>query len=337
MSGGLVALSGMQRVIETTAGTALPCTAIQPLLGGWMKENVERRSPDEQRYSFIDAYRNFAVKNFVELNGITIAPTFRDLSWWGCLFWKGLGAGGPPKVSTGIVRDTTAYDYTFTPTVATDDLQVATLEVGDDVQSWQIPYVLGNRIALGWSVNGDLTCSMDLIGQRAVSAAKTAALAAVGDEQINGALTTVKIDTTTIGTTAITTVQEMAVSWDNGWAQEYVLNGNLYALGAHRGTKKKIAISGTLLFSSSTEYTAIYQNAGIGTPRKMRISTLGTLAGAATAYRELKVDLYAIWDDAEFDTINGQRAVKFSGHAQYDSTATHDQQVVVTTAAATTA
>jgi hypothetical protein len=337
MSGGLVALSGMQRVIETTPGTALACTAIQPLLGGWLKENVERHTPDEQRYSFINGYRNFAVRNNVELSGITIAPTFRDLSWWGCLFWKGLGAGGPPKVSTGVVRDVSAYDYTFTPTIASDDLQTATLEVGDDVQHYQVPYVLGNKITLGWAVNGDLSVSMDLLGQKATAATKTPALAVLGDEQINGALTTVTIDSSTIGTTAITTAQSMNVSWDNGWAQEWVLNGLLTPLGAHRGATKKIAIDATLLFNSSTEYNTFYQSYNIATPRKIRISTLGTLAGSATAFRELRVDLYTIWDDASFSEVNGQHAVQFTGHAQYDSTATHDQQVRVTTASATTA
>lgn len=337
MSGGLIALSGVQRVYETTAGTALPATAIMPILGGWLKETVERQFPDEQRFSFIEAYRNFAVKNMVEIGGLTIAPTFKDMSWLGSLFWKSVAAGGPPKVATGVVRDTTAYDYTFTPTVASDDLQTATLEVGDDVQNFQIPYVLGNKIELAWAVNGALTCSMDLLGQRAVAQAKTASLAVTGDESINGALTTVKIDTATIGTTAITTVQEMKVSWDNGWAQEFVLNGNLYPLGAHRGAKKKVAVEATLLFSSSTEYTSIYQSAGIGTPRKIRISTLGTLAGAISAYKELQVDLYTVWENAEFDTINGQRACKFSGKTQYDATAGWDQRVVVTTAAATTA
>jgi len=337
MAGGLVALSGMQRVIETTPGTALAATAIQPILGGWLKETVERQFPDEQRYSFVEAYRNFAVKNMVEISGLTIAPTFKDMSWWGCLFWKGLGAGGPPKVSTGAVRDTSAYDYIFTPTVASDDLQTATLEIGDDIQHWQIPFVLGNKIELNWAVNSALTCSMDLLGQRAVAATKTAALAVTGDEHINGALTTVALDTSTIGSGALTTVQEMKVSWDNGWQQEFVLNGNLYPLGAHRGATKKVTVEGTLLFTSSTEYTSIYQNAGIGTPRKIRISTKGTLAGAATAYRELKVDLYAVYEDIQFDTINGQRAMKFTAKTQYDSTATHDQQVVVTTAAATTA
>lgn len=338
MSGGLIALSGMQRVYETTAGTALPCTAVQPILGGWLKETVERQFPDEQRYSFIEAYRNFATKNMVELSGITIAPTFKDMSWWGGLFWKGLGAGGPPLVSTGAVRDTSAYDYIFSPTATSNDLHTATLEVGDDTTNFQIPYVLGNKIELNWAVNSALTCSMDLLGQRAVVQAKTGGpLAVTGDESINGALTTVTIDTTTIGSTAVTTVQEMKVAWDNGWQQEFVLNGNLYPLGAHRGATKKVTVDATLLFSSSTEYTSIYQNAGIGTPRKIRISTLGSLAGAVNVYKELKVDLYTVWESAEFDTINGQRAVKFSGKTQYDSTATWDQSVTVTTAAATTA
>ena len=336
MSGGLVALSGMQRGIETTSGTAVAATAIQPLLGGWLHEVVERQFPEEQRYSLIAAYRNFAVKNFVELSGITIAPTFTDLAWWGSLFWKGLATGSPRKPA-GVLSASTVYTYTHTPTVGSDDLNTATLELGDDTQNFQVPYVIGDNIALTWAPNTGLTCSMDMLGQRAVPASKTAALSVVGDEDINGALATISVDTTLMGSTSVNTLVSANVRWANSWSQEFVLDGNLYPRGAHRGRVKQVMIDATFLFSSATEYTSIYQNSGVGTPRKTRITNLGTVIAGSTGsiQRSLAVDVYCVWQDAQFDTINGQRACKFSGIAQYDLSATHDQQVVIKNALAT--
>lgn len=337
MSGGLVALSGMQRGIETTSGTAVAATAIQPILGGWLHEIVERQFPEEQRYSLIAAYRNFAVKNFVELQGITIAPTFTDLAWWGSLFWKGLATGSPRKPAGSGPTNTSVYTYTHTPTIASDDLNTATLEVGDDVQNFQVPFVLGDNIALTWAPNAGLTCSMDLLGQRAIPQSKTAALSVVGDEDINGALATITVDTSTIGSTSLNTLIEANVRWANAWSHEFVLDGNLYPRGAHRSRVKQVMIDATFLFSSSTEYTSIYENSGIGTPRKIRISNAGTTIASSSpsTARNLQVDVYCVWQDAQFDTINGQRACKFSGMAQYDSSATHDQQVVIRNALAT--
>ena len=107
MSGGLIALTSVQRGYETTAGTAVPATSIQPILGGWLREVVERQFPAEQRNSFIGISRNFATKNYVEINGLTIAPTFEEVAGWGSAFWKGLQAGSPRK-PTGSIASTTA-------------------------------------------------------------------------------------------------------------------------------------------------------------------------------------------------------------------------------------
>lgn len=342
MSGGLVALSGLQRVIETTPGTAIATTAIQPILGGWMREMVERQFPEEQRYSLIKGYRNFATKNFVQLSGVTIAPTFTDLSHLGTMFWKGgaLAAGGPPKVATGVMSLLTVYTYAFVPTVATDDLVTDTFEVGDNVTNWQLPYVIGNKIELGFSNGGPMTCSMDFLAQRAVAAAKTAELAVVGDEDIIGAKAIGTLDTTTIGTGALAVqFKDYKVSWDNGFSQEFVLNGNLYSAGHHRGGPRGADVEATVLFDSvaSTEYTAMFQNTGIGTIRKLRMGVSGsTIAGSTGSVpRKLTIDTYLIWDTAEFDTIDGQRACKFSGHTQYDATATNDWSVTLQHASAT--
>ena len=339
MSGGLVALSYLQRGLETTSGTAVAATAIQPILGGWLKEHIDREFPNEMRNSFIRHYRNFPLATYVEIGGLTIAPTFTDLAWWCSLFLKGLGAGAPRKPTGSGPTNTSVYTYAHTPTVASDDLNTATLEMGDDVQNFQVPYVLGNGLQLGWSASGPMTVSMNLLGQRAVAAAKTAALSVVGDEDIVGPLTTVKIDTSTIGTTAVTTVKEMSWGIDNGWSQEFVLDGNLYARGAHRSDDRTALLSATLLFSSATEYTSVFQNyaAGGGTPRKIRIETSGTniATSAPATNRKMTVDWYGVWEDADFDTINGQRAVKFSGRSQYDATATNDWGITILNALAT--
>lgn len=336
MSGGLLALSSFQRGIETTSGTAVAATGVQPILDGWLVERVEREFPDETRNSFINAYRNFALKNYVEVSGVRIAPTFTTLAYMGSMFWKGLASGAPRKPA-GSLSAVTVYTYTHTPTATSDDLNTMTGELGDDVQNFQVPYMLGNRIELAWGATSPLVCTMDFLGQRAVAAARTAALTSPEDEDIIGPLATVTIDTSTIGSTAVTTAVELKVAWDNQWSQEFVLDGNLYPRGAHRGGKKIVTCEATLLFSSATEYTSIFQNSGIGTPRKIRISTDGSVIAGSTGSvkRNLQADVYCVWQTAEFDTIGGQRAVKFAGMAQYDSSATWDQQVVIKNALST--
>ena len=321
--GGEMALSGVQLGWEATSGTLVPATRADPILQGNIVEHVERDFPDEQRNSFIANYRNFALKNYVEVAGVQIRPTFEGLPAWLRLFLKGISL-------TGAVVGVTGASYVFSPTATSNDLITGTGEFFDPTQCYGVPYLLGNKLELGFAKNGPMTCSMDFLGQKAVPQSKTGALTIGAYEDIIGAAATVKIDTTTIGTTPVYTVLDAKFTIDNGYIQDFVMDGNLYARGAHRGKTRYMALDMTLQFLDTTEYT-LFQNSSIGTPRKIRLSVDGTNISGSTGplKRNLMIDWYGVWETAAFDSSDGMRTVKLSGRSQFDATATYDWKVTV--------
>lgn len=331
ITGGLQALSFLQASLETTAGTALAATRVEPILGGWLRESFERNFPDEQRASFIAHYRNFALKRYVEISGLQIAPTYEGIGWWCNLLLDGTLATGTPPVIRGVTSDTTVETMTFRNRT-TNTLATATMEMGDDTQGYQVPFVIGSKFELGWGASQPMTLSVDLLGQRAIPATKTAALTAGAYEDIIGATSTAKIDTTTINTTAVTNVLDAKITIDNGWMHDFTLDGNIYPGGAHRSKTRYAQLEATLQFVNTTEYL-IYQNSGIGTPRKIRLNTTGTaIAGSGAGVRTFYTDWYGVWETAEFDSVDGQHVVKFTGRSQYDTSATYDWLVSVASA-----
>src|SRR6266568_92450 len=140
MPAGLNALQKAQAFLETTRGTAAAATRIVYFdRGAWFEQIVGKEFPSEDRNSFVDNYRQVITDHRVQLSGGADA-TFDDLAWWGQIFWKGSVAA--------VLSNTSVYTRTFQPTVATDDLQTATLEIGNDTQAYQVPYCLGQKLEL---------------------------------------------------------------------------------------------------------------------------------------------------------------------------------------------
>jgi hypothetical protein len=127
-------------------------------------------------------------------------------------------------------------------------------EVFDGTQNWQVPYVIGNKMELTYSRNAGLALSCDYLGQKAVKQAKTGSLSVVAAEDIVAANTVWTIDTATIGTTTVTNVLDAKFTLDNGWVQEFVMDGNLYPRGAHRGAGRTMQLEMTIQFINTTEY-----------------------------------------------------------------------------------
>lgn len=321
---GEIALESLQVGYESTRGTAVAATRIEPILSGWFKENVERSYPDEIRNSFIKGYRNFPTKNFVEVTGLQIAPTFEGLGWWLGLFCKG-GV-------TGVLSAVTVYTYTYTPTIASDDLKTATGEFVMQAQNYKVPYLLGNKIEIAYDATAPMTVSMDLLGQQATAAAKTGALTAPAYEDIIGPLVTFYVDTTTIGTTAATNMLDLKFTLDNHWMQEWVGNGNLYPNDAHRGEDRYADVTWTMWADAAgvTEYN-LYRTTGIATPRKIRAKVTGTTIAGSTGSvpRSLTHDMYVVVDSVQPGEKDGKRTFEFTGRTQYDATATADWSIAL--------
>ena len=328
MAQGLVALSKFQAGLESTRGTIVAATRIQPL-NGWMNENIERAKIHEQRNSFIDIYRSLQVKRMVELRGLTTSPTFEDLPWFLQSFVKGS--------VTGTGSAATGFTYTFAPTVATDDLKTVTWEVGDDTQAYTIPFAVGERLELSFGNDRPSTITVDYMAQRAIASTFTSALSDRVTEDINGALATVTIDTTTIGTTSKPTVLDAKLTLQNNWTQLWRLDGNIYPGDAYR-KPRSASLEMTLQFSDTTEYLAFSSTSQAGgVQRKVRLTVQGGLNAASnpSTNKLLQIDWYGYWDDATISDSNVIHVVKLTGTSHYDATATQDFQILVKNALTT--
>lgn len=321
---GTLPLTKFQAAQEVTAGTILAATRIQPMaMGGLLTENIERVKPQEQRNSYIRNFRSFQVKRSVELT-MTSSPTYEDLPWFG----KGFLA--VPTVSpTGV----TAYDWVFTPTIASDDLKTVCWEVGDDTQAYAVPYSVGNKLELTLAADSPASFSASYLAQRASPISFTSSLSDRVTEDINGALFTATIDTTTIGSTAVTNVLDAKFTIDNHYQQLWVGDGNIYPGSAYRSEPRSVQLEATLLFNSTTEYLTFTADTG----RKIRFQVLGSaVAGSSpTKFRTLTIDWYGKWDTAPISDQNGIHVVKFTGESIYDATASMDWKITVRNALAT--
>lgn len=322
--GGEMALTGLQRGFEATRGTAVAATALVPIMQGMLVEHVESDFPDENRVSFVRNYRDFALKNYVEMAGIQVRPTFEDIGSWLKAFLKGVSTTGSTVAVTGKA-------YTFTPTVASDDLDTLTLEVLDPTQDYKVNYCIGNKLELGFAASGPMTMSMDFLGQKATAASRTGSLGQPAYEDIVGAAATWQIDTTTIGTTNVFTVLDGKFTIDNGWVQEFVLDGNIFPRGAHRGSSRFMQLDLTTQFLDLTELNK-FKHTGAGNVRKIRCSVDGSEIAGSTGpiNRNLQLDWYGVWEAAPFDSVGGQKTLKLTGRSEYNVTAGWDWRAVVT-------
>lgn len=326
---GEMALESLQVGLESTPGTAVAATRVEPILAGTVREVIGREFPNETRGSFIPVYRDFPTNRFVEISGVQVAPTFEGIAWWMNLFLKG-------GVTTGSTVHTSGKSYTFSPTAASDDLKTATFEAVCAAQNYQIPYVLGQRMELAWVADGPMTLTMDFLGQRMTAQAKTAALSAVDYEDIIGSKFVTYIDASTIGSTAVTNVFGGRFSVTNNWVQEFVGDGNLYPRGAHRN-KPEYSFQLDMYLDSAgvTEY-GVWRNEGPGTQRKIRTKVEGTAIASSSpaTNRTFQLDHYGPWDTAELGDRDGKRTVQLTSRTKYDSSAGFPWQLYLESALA---
>lgn len=319
-----IPLSKYQGAHEGTAHTLTAAKRRVYLMDGELKYAIDRTYVNERRGSLIANYRSFPTKQSSEISGATFAPTYEDLPWHLGMALAGTTTPAPTNV--------TAWRHTFIAAATTDNLKTATLEVGNAQNNpFAVPGCLANRLELGWSANGPLTGSIDYLGDVPVSQSFTSNLADRTTEDINGAFATAYIDTTTIGSTAVTNVLDAKFTIDNKWNQFFALTGSLGPSDAYRGEARYAEMDLTVAFNDTVEWAKFASVSSAESPRKIRLKITGsTIAGSSASLpKSLTVDWYGIWETAEFGTQNGLRVVNLKGRSEYDSTAATDWKVVV--------
>lgn len=304
---GTIPLSGAKGKIEAVRGTAGTVTRVLPMLGGDLNEHRETFRPVENRFSLIKNWRKPIVqKVWAEISGFEVAPTFDTLSWYLAHAAKGGGTASTVAGNTAMQR------WTFTPTGGSDDLSTSTLIVGDDTGNWQVPFASINRFEFGWTLGGAATMSMDWLGQRADAAGQGTAALVYDVEDINGALAKAYIDSTTLGSTLVTTMQDFKFTLDNGIKPFFAPDGNLYPSDFYRGESRMASVEATLAFSSTTEYLAFQAL----TDRKIRTSIAGGGINGGTSLYGAVFNWFGNWDEAPFGSNDGLRTIKLKGESK---------------------
>ena len=324
---GTVPLSKFQAAWELpTRGTQHSATTALPIIGGDLNHHRETSRRIEQRNSLLRHYRApIVTKEFAEVSGMEVVPTFEEIGWY-------LGAA-LKKVQSGTLSATAVYTYLYTTTTGSDDLQTATLEVGDDTSAFFVPFAVINRLTMGWEEGGPFTMTMDWLGQRAAIASTfSSGLTMATSEEINPAEAFAYIDATTIGTTAAAHVQALQFSIDNHFVQHWAPDGLFYPNDVYRSEPRSMEVEGTLDFPNTTEYIAFAST----TERKIRIKINGsTITSSSPATpKSLQIDAYVYWDEAPFSKGDVRTQLRFRGETVYDATATFDWRASLVTSTA---
>lgn len=323
MADGVVALSGFQGGLQADRVSPVAATRTQPM-NGWFVGDLETYRVHEQRVSFIDVYRSFPVKQFAELRGLKVFPTYEDLPW----FLQGFAKGGV----SGVVSDTAAYTYTFLPTATADDLKLVTWEALADTQDFMFPCCLADKFDFNFAAGGAAELTLDYLAQQAIAQARTGSLSDRITEDILGAGAQAYVDTTTIGTTPVADIVSFQFTLTNNWVQLFTFNGHLYPTKFYRKVRSANC-SISVQFDSMTEYNAFMA----ATERKVRLFMQGSnIAGTAgPTKKSLTIDVYGPWLTFPLSDTNGVYIAKATLDSRFNATATADWRIAVTNGLAT--
>lgn len=325
---GIIAVEKLQAGLEATRGTAVAATRKvygQGNGASWFEPTVTKEFVTESMGSYVKNYRHVVTGETAKLT-IPGHLTASDAAWWGQLFWK----GGVTAVNSA----TTVYTYTFSPTVATDDLKTATFEAHSDTQDYQLPFCLGEKFEITWAEGKAVQFSSELMAQQYIPQAITGAITdRTGLNPLAGTTAKVFIDAGggTIGTTQYNNVISGKLTWQNMWMPITHNQGALFYDDAAREVRS-LALELDIHWKDTQELAALLAD----TERLIRVQFTGpTIPGSTGSVPEtIKADFYGFHIGAAFSPNKAIRMVKMTGESQYDTTAGFDWQVACATSVA---
>jgi len=327
MATGAIALERLQAGLEAVRGT--PVAATRRVYGqrgqAWWEPTVNKEYLDESMSSYIDNYRHVVTGVSGKLS-IPFFVTPSDLAWWGQLFWKG--------AVPGVNSATTVYTYTFPPTVGADDLKTGTFEASSDVQGYQFPFGLGEKLEISWQRGQTVRGNAEVLVQQGIPQAVTAA---IGDRTGLNAMAAsagkVYIDNAggAIGTTQVANVLGGKITWENHWEPIDHIDGQLFYDDAVRATRS-IALELDIHYKDNVELAHLTDDA----ERLIRVGFTGPIiAGSVGNILEgVNFDFYGHYTSAPFGVSSAIRTVKLGGVSQYDAPAGFDWRVAAITSVA---
>jgi hypothetical protein len=319
---GEVALRRWQAALESARGTDLPATR-RVYASGHMMKAIDLIEPNEDRGTFINNYRSSqgVVKAEIPLTG---GVSYEDIAWWFELALKG-GV-------VGVVRGVTAYDYTFVPTPATDDLKSATFEFGDDTQAYHSNYCMVDTMEITGALNSFWSFKVGLIGTDMVTDTFTGALSDRTVEDVNTYLTKLAVGAAGAVPSSYMTGRFIGftLSINNNLSRKYFADGVAPTLGGMGRGKREYNLETTFEGNAATITERGVWEAG--TNRVARITATGSAIAGSTGpiYRTVDIVFPGKWQAFQISERDTNTTFVAKMRNEYDATLTYDLSAVVT-------
>lgn len=278
--------------LETTRGTGVAATRIWP---GTVKLPPDRKPdhPTQMTGSRITSRRTVIKQILVD--GITMTmdqAMFQPLLMAFGISLKG-GVTGTPIVSTDYVSD-------FTPNwTAANNPATISLETGDNVQAFEVDYVMGKRITISGKVGDDSYAKVEVeaFGRQTDPVTFTANLVPENGEYMLGNMVKLWIDANwdALGSTPKTDLlREYSIEILTGNHHKFFGNGQK-TFTTHGEGSPEMAI--TLTFEGNTDANTLFAGYQAGTEYALRLLFEGGPTSAGNANHSLQIDAFGAFDE----------------------------------------
>lgn len=306
---------------ETTAGT--PVAATRLWVGASIPLKTDRKPvyPKEVFGVRADSLRS-VVHQYLYQNTLSVEHgAFQHLPF---LFGCGIKGG---VTAAPVTSGKTDYLWTHTPSLtAANSPDAATIEMGDDVQAWEVEYCQFSRIKISGKVSqgqeaSPVSIEADFYGRQLTTTTFTGSLTAPSLEPLNAKMAKLYLDTSWAGvggTELANALRTFDIEIITGLHP--VFNGSAVKT-FHRGVEGIISATAVFTVEGGAAANAIFAAQQAQSLVVARLELTGALIPTATEH-SLKIDIGGTYEDA--DPLNsedrGDNLSTFSLTGKYDTT-----------------
>ncbi len=328
------ALSKLQFGIEATAGTAVAADTL--LAGAEILPVNPDRSPSFPEDNLGVRARSSRVRldQYLYQNSIRIPQSyFQALP---PILSCALKGGITPAEQTGGQGD---YLWAFTPSMtASNSLDSMTLEAGDDVQAYEIEYVMYERIRLAGVIaqageEGAVALEADYFGRQVTPTTFTGSISVPSMTDIIAKLSRIYVDTTWAGR-GTTEKSSLLRAWEleilTGVHPKFFGSGNRFFDAHGEGF---IAAMCALTYEGNATADAEFDSFRAGTKQAVRVEIDSGVQIGSGENHKLTIDLWGAYENviplSDEDRGNNLHTAMF--HGLYDPTGAQELDVQVIT------
>ncbi len=261
-------------------------------------------------------------------------PLKANLGWFQALpllFSLGLKGDITPTEVTPSQGD---YLWTFDPSLTADNAPDSmTLEMGDDVQAYEVEYVMCRSLKFDFvmGANAGVPVEATLVGKQVTPTTFTASLSLPTQELMVANLTKLYIDTAWAGiggTPKTGLLREAHVELMFG--VELLHHGAAKTIDAHR--QNFIAAAANFVLEGNSDADALYDAQQAATPKAIRLRCEGSQIGTGSKHT-LDLDLWGVFEDVQpmGQESDGDNLHTALFHTLYDTTGAKTFRAAVTT------